>query len=286
MSASSGPGSPSPCDLYLTMRRTDDARVALERLTRRHRGHLAGRVGIGDPADELLEPAAVLRTAAQRAEVERALEVVLDGGTQVEQAPAGPVLAAQRLALTLPVAAVQRDGEGAPEVVVQVALIRPIGLGAPPEGVVSDPRPHRLDPLARGEVRRDRRLEPQRAARPVLVHVVGQVPVAVAVPVAVLPGMTLGVRGVDRDRVAPVGRYVEPRRIGAQALTGPVGALAAEHAPGLHPVGVGVEVLDLVQAHAEHRQELGRVVLGPAPHARWSRQPGAAGPTRASRRPC
>ena len=91
--------------------------------------HLAGRVGIGDPADELLEPAAVLRPPAQRAEVERALEVVLDGGTQVEQAPAGPVLAAQRLALTLPVAAVQRDGERAPEVVVQVALVRAVAPG-------------------------------------------------------------------------------------------------------------------------------------------------------------
>src|SRR5215216_915307 len=96
--------------------------------------------------------------------------VVLDRLAQADQAPAGPALAAERLALALPVAAVQRDLVRAVEVVVEVALVRPVALGAPPERVVTDPRPHGLDPLPGGEVRADRRLEVVRPARPVLVH--------------------------------------------------------------------------------------------------------------------
>ena len=150
----------------------------------------------------------------------------------------------------------------ASQVVLELALVGAIALRPGPERVIGDPGAHRLHPLAGREVRGDRRLQVERPARPVLGHRLSQALVFVAVPVTVLARVALRVRGVDRDRVTGRRGHVEPRGAAAQPACLPARALGAESALRLDPVRVRVEVLDLVQAHAEHRQQLRLVVLG------------------------
>ena len=151
--------------------------------------------------------------------------------------------------------------------------------GAAPEGVVGDVGPERLHRLARREVRGDMGFRIHLPSRPVLRHRERQALVVVGVPAAVVADAAGAAGRVEVLGVAHGRRDVEPGGGAAPPLRLPSGPAACRvGAGGLQPVGVRVEVLDLVEAHPDDRVEHLRVVLvaglpGDPPHVALQAQP-------------